>query len=774
VYLKVFGGASIEGPSGPLGGRAVHRHRLGLLALLAAHSRITREKVIAYLWPSASETRGRRLLSDSIYRIHAGLRCEAILGAGDDLRLNPDCLACDMVEFRRAMEAGDFHRAAEVYAGPFLDGFFIPDADEFERWASRVRDGLAADHQRALEGLATAAEEAGDAAAAVRWWRQAAATDPLSTRFTVRLMHALARAGDRGAAIRQAQAHSRALQEELGAAPDPEVEELLERIRQEPPRPSGQLLSPAAGRDLGPATRIPPHASDPAARVPVERPVAGKVGSGVFRRRARAVVVVLIVVAMAALAGWLLNGRDPAPGGPRAIAVLPFVDLGPGNGHAYLGEGIAEELIGALGGMDGMRVVGRTSAFTFGGRDVSARQIGRTLDVDAILEGSVRVADGRLRVMARLVDVETGYHLWSETYERPMEDVLRIQDEIVRSIVGTLRGQLTTAPRDGAAVPLVDPEAYNLYLQGRFLWHRRTGPDLRRAVQLMEEAVRRAPDYARAHVGLGDAYAVLGFYDFLPPDDAFPAAKSAALRALELDPTLAGAHATLAYVALYHEWDWPRAEAEFQRAIELAPSYSTAHQWYANFLTAMGRFPEAEAAMRHAQELDPLSLIANAALGWVRYYAGEYELAVAQCQRTLDLDPDFELAHLWLGQALERLGRLDEAEDAVRRAVELGDRSAISRAALARILAHQGRDAEARAILADLVAEDGSRYLPSYEIAQVHAALGDRAGALHWLERAYRERSHSMVFLRVDPGFETLRGDRAFEVLAVRVRLPAG
>jgi TolB-like protein/Flp pilus assembly protein TadD len=466
-----------------------------------------------------------------------------------------------------------------------------------------------------------------------------------------------------------------------------------------------------------------------------------------------------------------VSSRDPVPDGPRAIAVLPFVHLGPDDGQAYLGDGIAEELIGALGGVDGIRVVGRTSAFQFRGRDVHPRQIGRALGVEAIIEGSVRVAGARLRVMARLVDVETGYHLWSETYERPMEDVLRIQDEIVRSIVGTLRGRLAAPPPAGEIASLVDAEAYNLYLQGRFLWHRRTGPDLRRAVQLMEEAVRRAPDYARAHVGLGDAYAVLGFYDFLPPDEAFPAAKASALRALELDRTLAGAHATLGYVALYHEWDWARAEAEFRKAIEHAPSYSTAHQWYANFLTAMGRFPEAEAAMRHAQELDPLSLIANAALGWVRYYAGEYEGAVAQCQRTLDLDPAFELAHLWLGQALERLGRPDEAEAAVRRAVELGDRSAITRAALARILAGQGRDAESRAILADLVAQDGSRYLPSYEIAQVHAELGDRPGALQWLDRAYRERSHSMVFLRVDPGFETLRGDPAFEVLADRVGL---
>jgi len=781
VHLRIFGGASLEGPAGPLGGRAAQRHRLGLLALLALHPRITREKVIAYLWPSASEARGRRLLSDSIYRIHQGLNIEAVVATGEDLRLDATALTCDVVEFRTAVKAGDFERAVELYSGPFLDGFFLPDADEFERWSAGIRDELAAEHARALEALARAAEGAGDATTAARWWGRRAAVDPLSSRVALCLMESLARAGERGAAIQHGRTHEQLLQEELGAAPDPEVVALLQRLQRDPD-PTAPALDRSLSADVTAANRTRSNADTAGATAEETRssssdagPAEGteSTGRSSTTQVRRLLIPVLGVAALVVVlaAAFLFAARPADRGGPRDIAVLPFADLGPGGGNGYFADGITEELIAVLGGVDGLRVVGRTSAFAFRGRDVTARRIGQELGVGAIVEGSVRLFDDRLRVTARLVDVESGYHLWSETYERRVEDVLQIQDEIVRSIAGTLQGRLLPAAPSAAPVPQIDAHAYNLYLQGRFLWHRRTGPDLRQAVRVLEEAVERAPDYARAHVGLGDAYAVLGFYDLLPPHHAFPRARSAALRALELDPSLAAARATLGYVALYYEWDWERAEAEFLTSIELAPNYSTAHQWYANFLTAMGRFPEAEAAMRRAQELDPLSLIANAALGWVHYYAGDYDQAISQCRRTLELDDRFALAHLWLGQAMEGAGRFDEAETAIRRALELGDGSTISRAALARILALNDQPDRARAGLAELEAEDGAAYIPAYEIARVHQALGQPDRALAWLERALAERAHSMVFLRVDPGFETLRGDPAFEALAARVGL---
>ena len=285
-----------------------------------------------------------------------------------------------------------------------------------------------------------------------------------------------------------------------------------------------------------------------------------------------------------------------------------------------------------------------------------------------------------------------------------------------------------------------------------------------------EQGVALAPDYARAHAGLADAYAVLGFYDYLPPTVAFPRADSAARRAAALDPTLGGPHATLGYVQLYHHWDLRRGEEEFRRAIALEPNYSTAHQWYGNLLTAAGRFPEAEREMRRAQEIDPLSLIANAALGWVFYYAGDPAAAAAQCQRTLELNPDYALAHLWRGWALQELDSIPAAVAEHRLALALSDSAGLYVASLARALAVDGRTGEARALLARLEARRrADRYAPAYEIAKVYAALGQTDEAFAWLDRAVRERSHSLVFLQVDPQLASLRADPRFVRLRARV-----
>jgi tetratricopeptide (TPR) repeat protein len=316
-----------------------------------------------------------------------------------------------------------------------------------------------------------------------------------------------------------------------------------------------------------------------------------------------------------------------------------------------------------------------------------------------------------------------------------------------------------------------DPDAFNLYLKGRYEWHRRTEESLHAAADYFAQAVERAPDYARGHAGLADAHAVLGFYDFIPPRDAFPAAAAAARRALELQPSLGEPHATLGYVALYYDWDWPRAEREFRRSIELEPAYSTGHQWYANYLTAMGRFSEAIAEMRAAMELDPLSVIANAALGFVLYYAGENDRAIAQCTRALELDPRFALAHLWRAQAYEARGDVDSALSDFEQAVRLSGGSAIHIALQARALAGAGRPDDARALLQQLEQRDGADYVPPFEMAKLHEALGDVDAALSALERAYDHRSHSMAFLAVDSQLRRLHDEPRFRDLIERVGL---
>ena len=754
--LKLFAGVSLEGGRGPLAGRAVQRHRLALLALLGvARSRgFTRDKLIAFLWPDADTDRGRALLSDSVYRINQAVGGEAIVANGDVLRLNTERVSCDAAEFGDAVECGDWQQAASLYTGPFLDGFFLDEADEFERWAESERQRHAQDHARALEALATTTD---DALASLHWSQLFVQHAPYSSRAALQLMRALERTGERAAAVQHARVYAQSMRDDVGVEPDAEVIAYAERLRIAP------IAKPDDSSLNGRVDAVAPVAVQPAV---LESPP---------RRRRPSFALGLLALASFVLIVGVVTRRDESTAPiatPTSIVVLPFADQSPGGDQEYFADGIAEELMVKLANMRGLNVVGRTSSFAFKGKTPDTREIASRLNVNAILSGSVRKAESRLRVTAQLVDAKTGYEMWSETYDRAESDVLDIQDEISRAIVMRLRGQFVRAD-DAARAPAStdDAEAYNLYLRGRFEWHKRTETGMRNAVKYFGEATRRAPAYARAHAGLGDAYAVLGFYDYLSPGEAFPNAKASALRALELDPTLGEAHATLGYVALYYEWDWPRAEREFLRSIEMDPGYSTGRQWYANYLTAMGRFDEAVREMRAAQDIDPLSLIANAALGWVLYYAGEYERAVQQLDRTLELNPNFELAHLWRGLALEELHNYPAAISSMERAVQLSGGSGISTSLLARTYARAGQLARARTTLARIEQRQGARYVPSFEIAKVHAALGENRDAIHWLQRAANERSHSIAFLMVDPQLRELRAHKDFLAMARATKL---
>jgi tetratricopeptide (TPR) repeat protein len=436
---------------------------------------------------------------------------------------------------------------------------------------------------------------------------------------------------------------------------------------------------------------------------------------------------------------------------------------------------MTEELSYMLGRDSGVRVLSRTSAFAYRDSLIDVREIGRRLGVAWVVEGSVRRGGPALRITARLTNARNGYQVWSETFDRTAADVFSIQEEIASAIAGRVR---LGAGVDGlpSATPVAggmgDPVAYDLYLRGRYHWHRRTEHDLRQAAALLEQSVQRAPGYARGWAGLGDAYAVLGFYDHLPPAEAFPRAEAAALRALSLDARLAAPHATIGYVNLYYRWNWSVAEASFRRSIEMEPTYSTAHQWLGNLLTAMGRFDEAADEMRAAQQLDPLSLIANAALGWVFHYAGRAADAVAQCRRTLELDPNFQLAHMWMGLAESQRGQHAAAVKAVHESVRLSGGGALPLTVYAYTLARSGAQDSARAVLDRLLTrERRGQYIPSYDLAQAHLALGDTSAALSRLERAFDERAHSMAFLRVDPQLAGLRDEPRYRALVRKVGL---
>ena len=778
ALLKLFGGASLETETGPLQGPAAQRRRLGLLArlALAGSQGLSRDKLIAYLWPESDTDKARHLLSDSLYRINQSLGGDVLVAGGDQLRIDFARLRCDVVEFEAALEGGEPEAAVRLYRGPFLDGFFLGGALEFERWVEGERERLAHRYGGALESLAEAAVRRGDHLEAARHWRALAAHDPLGSRVALRLIRALMATGDGATALQRARAHEALLRAEWGAGPADEFARAAAELSVESAdrRTGGTADEPMAAdrRNGGTAdVPVPAPASDPAeASTEPGRPAVRRSAGPPVRRIAAllAVAAALLVVII-----WRAGVAAHAPDEPLAVAVLPFDDLSAGRDQEYLAEGVTEELIGALGGVDGLRVSSRTSAFALKGQSLDAKEVGQRLGVTRVIDGSVRREGSRVRIAVRLADAGSGYQLWSAAFDREVAGMLATQEELARAIAGALRVRLGAGESVvslGSSV--VDPVAYDLYLRGRYHWHRRTEADLTAAIAAFEEAVRRAPGYARAWAGLADAYAIMCFYDWAQPRDFFPKAREAALRAREADELRGEAEATLGYVAFYHDWNWPAAESHFREALRLEPRSSKAHQWYANFLTGTGRFDEAEREMRAATELEPLSLIANAALCWVWYYQGRFDEAVRQCTGTLELDSTFMLAHLWRGWAWTGLGRWDSAAADLEHAVRSTRRGTLALGSLAYATGEAGDRAGARAVLEELRARARERYQPAYEIAKAALGAGRKEEALDWLERALADRSHSMVFLEVDPQLAPLRGEERFRELVRKVGLP--
>jgi TolB-like protein/class 3 adenylate cyclase/Tfp pilus assembly protein PilF len=454
------------------------------------------------------------------------------------------------------------------------------------------------------------------------------------------------------------------------------------------------------------------------------------------------------------------------------LAVLPLANISPEARDDYFSDGLTEELISTLSKIEGLRVIARTSSMHYKGTSKTVAEVARELGVQSVLEGSVRRAGRRLRVAVRLIDAGSQDDLWSEDYDRELEDVFAIQRDIARRIGRSLKVRLVSSPSPGSAAgPTPGVTAYDLYLQGRFQWNLRTESGLRRAVELFEEAVAKDRTFALAHCGIADAWAQIGWLEFSPPTEAFPRARAAAERAVALDDRLAEAHASLGFVAFLYERDWAAAERELTRAVELNPGYPVAHQFYADYLKARGRFDEALAEMQQALSLDPVSMAVNTGLGHVLYLARRYDEAIVQYRKAVTLDPAFGPAHLWFGRPYLQKGMFDDAIREIRLAVESSGGSTISRAVLAHALASAGKEAEARQILDDLLRRSQTGYLPSYWIALVYTGLGDVDAAMGWLERASEERSSWLVWIKVEPRFDRLRADPRFASLLRRMRL---
>ncbi len=464
----------------------------------------------------------------------------------------------------------------------------------------------------------------------------------------------------------------------------------------------------------------------------------------------------------------------PAVTGPssRAIAVLPFVNASGDPENEYFSDGMTDELITALGKVEGLHVASRTSVFALKGAKEDVRALGSRLGVSTVLEGSVRKAGSRLRIAVQLANVADGRSLWSERYDRELADVFAIQDEIARTIVDTLRSTLL---RDlGDPVPMrytANLRAYNLYLKGRFWWNRRTQEAIAEGIRYFEEAIAEDADYALAYTGLADSYALQVDYRGAPVREGLERARTEARRALELDESLAEAHTSLGWVTFVYDWDWTGAARELERALELNPRYSVARQWRSWFLIAMGQREAALAEGRLAIELDPASVSIRRSMGWLLYYARQPEQALEHLRRALAMNPTAEENLRLLGLAYLQLGQHDEAASAFRESIALSENNALATAGLGAVAAARGRPADARAILDELTERGTRRYVSPVAQAMVHAALGDRDEAFAWLDRAYEERRGWLCYLKVEPLLDGLRGDPRFSRLLERMRL---
>jgi adenylate cyclase len=666
--ILLFGGASLEGPAGAVTGRAAQRGRLALLALLAVeHPRpLTRDKLIACLWPESDAERARHLLRDSLYVLRGTLGEEALLTPGDELRLNPERLSCDLWEFRDALERGDAEAAVAAYAGPFLDGAFLSRAEEFERWADLERRQLAQRYAEALEGLAEAAEAAGEPLAAVSRWRRLAEFDPYNSRYALRLVQALEAVGDRAGALRHAGAHAALLQAEFGTEPGPELEAFAARLREEtgpraeevdpggyPSAPEARAADEATTAQAEAAGMVPVEAASPAAaRAPPAEPpparwrfsaraaglsfswqvVAGGLlllGSlGVLASSERGLEILRAVrsqtgetlpasVALAAEADL-----------DRSIGVLPFTNLSPEEDHEYFSDGVTEEIIALLARIRDLRVTSRTSVMRYKRTEKGIPEIARELGVTHVLEGSVRRSGDRLRITAQLIDSRSDVHLWAESYDRELtaETLFRIQSDIAQHIATALRAEITPAERSRLEQPATtDLAAYDLYLRGR-------------------DGMR--PQFVEGHL-----WAISLFDRALQRDARF---------------VLAEAHRGEAYGAL---WTRTRREeyrdsalASHRRVLRMQPDLPEGHQLMARYQLSLGRLGEALVLNRRALELDPNHPGALFDLATIHWSRGRLDLVVPLAKSAASLEPTNGVYSWLIFMTYVRLGDLESAE----------------------------------------------------------------------------------------------------------------
>ena len=451
------------------------------------------------------------------------------------------------------------------------------------------------------------------------------------------------------------------------------------------------------------------------------------------------------------------------------IAVLPFVNISQDRSDEFFSDGMTEEMISAISRTPGLRVIARTSVMKYKGATKAISEVGRELGAGSVVEGSVRKASGKVRISVQLVDSMTEEPKWSQEYDRDIRDIFSIQSDVARNVAEALKQQVLGVGGQG---PTPDIEAYIDYLRGRQAWNRRTEDGLKEAIGFFGKALSADGDYARAYSGLADSYAALALLEMAAPNEVYPKAKEAVGRALALDPQLAEAHTSLGLIRFQYDWDWKGAEAEVQEAVRINPGYAPAHHYFADYLKAMGRFDEALSEIAKARELDPLNLAINTGVGHVLYLSRQYDRAIDQYRNAVSLDPNFTLTHIWFGRPYLEKGMYAEAISELETAVRLSGEGTLALAMLGHGLASAGRNEEAMRVLEKLTERARSRYVPSYWIAVVYNGFRDRENSIAWLTKALEERSSWLVWARVEPRFDWLRGDAGFESIIRTMRFP--
>jgi DNA-binding SARP family transcriptional activator/TolB-like protein/tetratricopeptide (TPR) repeat protein len=764
IEVHTFGAAGLRRDGADLRSVLSQPKRFALLVnlTLGSPSGFTpRDTLLARFWPDSDDERARNSLRQALHQLRRALGDDVITGRGDDVGVDSGLVWCDAADFERALAEGRPEDALEVYRGDFLPGFFVEGAPDVEAWIDDRRRTYRRAANRAAVELAEREEAAGSLRAAALWARRALAIEPLDEVAARRLMEVLSTGGETVAALAAYDALASQTRAELGIDPSAETRALADAIR--------AAATPATPEVRVPVRAVPaaprePRASDDVALPPLHGAgrgaVARKLSPPVIQLAAAAIVLLLVV------AGWQARRVGPTLDGPPAVAVLPFANLSGDGAHDYLADAVAEEVMSVLGRVPGLRVAARSSSFSFRGRDAPADSVGRALGVTHLVEGTVRIADARVRINVDLIDAASGFRVWNSSYERTVHDMMGMQAEIARAIAKQLQVELSPAVARPPADETKDAEAYRLVLQGtqtmRSGSNRQTLGD---AAALFGDAVRRDPQYARALAGLANVLSWQASYRYIDADSGYARARELAERSLASAPTVE-AHLVLARDAELVRQDTAAADAHFRLALELNPADPRSLQFRALFLSRNGRTDEGIVLARRAVELDPLHPGSHNNLAVVLRDAGRLDEAHEAYEEALRVSPEDPIILENLANLMSRMERYDDALAYLERALARMPDDIQTLALRANIMIRSGRRNEGLALLREYEAR---RDFPRYRLAILYTNLGDVDRVLDLLEEAVERGEDNLLALRNPTMFTGLRDHPRFVALLKRI-----